>query len=73
MVVAELGRTRDNLRDAVGHLEDKPIPAGGKPVLEELLQRAEAEGVADLEAAPPPGDPAAGTGPPGDGARASAA
>jgi hypothetical protein len=58
MVVAELGRTRDNLREAVGHLEDRPIPAGGKPVLEELLQRAEAEGVADLEAAPPPGDPA---------------
>ncbi len=58
MVVSELGRTRDNLREAVAHLQEKPVPAGGKPVLEELLQKAEAEGVADLEAAPPPGDPA---------------
>ncbi len=57
MVVAELGRTRDNLRQAVANLEDKPVPAGGKAVLEELLQRAEAEGVADLERAPAPGDP----------------
>ncbi|HEX6350498.1 MAG TPA: hypothetical protein VF160_14040 [Candidatus Dormibacteraeota bacterium] len=59
MVVAELGRTRDNLREAVAHLEDKPVPAGGKSVLEELLQKAEAEGVADLERAPAPGDPPA--------------
>ena len=58
MVVSELGRTRDNLREAVAHLEEKPVPAGGKPVLEELLQKAEAEGVADLEAALAPGDPA---------------
>lgn len=58
MVVAELGRTRDNLQDAVKNLEDKPIPGGGKPVLQELLQRAQAEGVADIERPPAPGDPA---------------
>src|SRR5438132_650033 len=40
MVVAELGRTRDNLKEAVAGLDGKPLPAGGKPVLEELVQRA---------------------------------
>jgi hypothetical protein len=57
LVVAELGRTRDNLRQAVTNLEPQPVPTAGRPVLEELLQRAEAEGVADLERAPAPGDP----------------
>jgi len=59
MVVAELGEQRDNLREAIAHLESKPVPAGGKPVLEELLQRAEAEGVDDIERPPAPGDPEA--------------
>jgi hypothetical protein len=58
MVVAELGRTRDNLRDAVAHLEDGSVPPGGKAVLAELLQRADAEGVADIERPPAPTDPA---------------
>ncbi len=49
MVVAELGRSNDNLREALASLEQKPIPAGGEPVLEELLDRANAEGVDDLE------------------------
>ena len=59
MVVAELGEHRDNLREAIADLESKPVPAGGKVVLEELLQRAEAEGVDDIERPPAPGDPAA--------------
>ncbi len=44
MVVAELGRTRDNLKEAVANLEGKALPAGGKPVLEELVARAREEG-----------------------------
>jgi hypothetical protein len=59
MVVAELGEHRDNLKEAIAHLETKPVPAGGKVVLEELQQRAEAEGVDDIERPPAPGDPAA--------------
>ena|SRR5437764_7075501 len=59
MVVAGLGEHRDNLRAAIADLESKPVPAGGKAVLEELRQRAEAEGVDDIERPPAPGDPAA--------------
>jgi len=33
------------------------VPTGGRAVLEELKQRAEAEGVYDLERPPAPGDP----------------
>jgi hypothetical protein len=47
LVVAELGQTRDNLRQALGRLDDRPVPAGGKSVLEELATRAHAEGVDD--------------------------
>lgn len=54
MVVAELGRTRDNLREAVAALDGKPLPPGGKPILEELVERARAEGVADLDYGPDP-------------------
>ncbi len=54
MVVAELGRTRDNLRRAVANLEDAPIPAGGEKVLQELMERARAEGVDDLDRPPAP-------------------
>jgi hypothetical protein len=56
MVVAELGRTRDNLKDAVDHLDGRPLPPGGKQVLEELVQRARAEGVDDLDYGPDPYD-----------------
>src|SRR5256886_14089133 len=56
MVVAELGRTRDNLKEAVAGLDGKPLPAGGKPVLEELVQRAREEGVYDLDYGPDPYD-----------------
>ena len=56
MVVAELGRTRDNLKDAVDNLEGKPLPPGGKPILDELIERAREEGVYDLDFGPDPYD-----------------
>jgi hypothetical protein len=56
MVVAELGRTRDNLKEAVANLSDKPLPPGGKPVLDELVQRAREDGVYDLDYGPDPYD-----------------
>jgi hypothetical protein len=49
LVVAELGQTRDNLRRALDRLEDRPVPAGGRNVLDELATRAHAEGVDDEE------------------------
>ena len=49
LVVAELGQTRDNLRRALDRLEDRPVPAGGKAVLDELATRAHSEGVDDEE------------------------
>jgi len=56
MVVAELGRTRDNLKEAVSNLSGKPLPPGGKPVLDELVERARQEGVYDLDYGPDPYD-----------------
>lgn len=56
MVVAELGRTRDNLHDAVNALEGKALPPGGKQVVEELVERARKEGVYDLDYGPDPYD-----------------
>ena len=49
MVVAELGRTRDNLKDALANLSAKTLPPGGKPVLDELVERARKAGVYDLD------------------------
>jgi len=49
MVVAELGQTRDNLKEALRRLESRPVPAGGKAVLDQLDARATAEGVDDYE------------------------
>jgi hypothetical protein len=49
MVVAELGRTRDNLKSAVANLSAKPLPPGGKPILDELMERARADGLDDLD------------------------
>ena len=49
LVVAELGRTRDNLKDAVTALSAKPLPPGGKPVLDELIEKAQEAGVYDLD------------------------
>src|SRR5437870_13614210 len=56
MVVAELGRTRDNLEEAVANVEGKPLPPGGKPVLDELVERARRDGVYDLDYGPDPYD-----------------
>jgi hypothetical protein len=56
LVVAELGRTRDNLKEAVAVLGDKPLPPGGKPVLDELVARAREAGVYDLDYGPDPYD-----------------
>lgn len=56
LVVAELGKTRDNLKEAVEHLDGKPLPPGGKAVLEELVRRAREEGVYDLDYGPDPYD-----------------
>jgi hypothetical protein len=56
MVVVELGRTRDNLKEAVANLNGKALPAGGKPVVDELIARARAEGIDDLDFGPDPYD-----------------
>jgi len=56
MVVAELSRTRDNLKEAVANVEGKPLPPGGKPVLDELVERARRDGVYDLDYGPDPYD-----------------
>jgi hypothetical protein len=48
-VVAELGRTRDNLKEAVTALSTKPLPPGGKPVLDELIERARKADLYDLD------------------------
>lgn len=56
MVVAELGRTRDNLKDGVANLSSKSLPPGGKPVLDELVKRAREGGVYDLDYGPDPYD-----------------
>ncbi|HEY1419380.1 MAG TPA: hypothetical protein VGG90_01570 [Candidatus Dormibacteraeota bacterium] len=56
MVVAELGKSRDNLKEAVTALEGRSLPPGGKPVLEALIQRARQEGVYDVDYGPDPYD-----------------
>lgn len=56
MVVAELGKTRDNLKEAVDHLDGRPLPPGGKQVLEELVERGREAGVDDLDYGPDPYD-----------------
>jgi hypothetical protein len=49
MVVAELGRTRDNLKDAMATVSAKPLPPGGKQVLDQLADRAREADVYDLD------------------------
>ena len=56
LVVAELGKTRDNLKEAVANLGDKPLPPGGKPVLDDVVARARAAGLYDLDYGPDPYD-----------------
>lgn len=55
-VVAELGKTRDNLKEAVANLQAKTLPAGGKPVLDALCERARKENLYDLDFGPDPYD-----------------
>jgi hypothetical protein len=49
MVVAELGRTRDNLKEAMAALSTKQLPSGGKQVLDELVERAREADLYDLD------------------------
>jgi hypothetical protein len=58
MIVAELGRTRDNLKEAVTALSIKPLPPGGQPVLDELVERARKAGIYDLDYGKDPYDKA---------------
>jgi hypothetical protein len=57
ILTAELGRTRDNLRDALANLDGRQLPPGGKDVLDDVLARAEREHVDDLDYPPPPKGP----------------
>jgi len=52
--VAELGRTRDNLKSALQAVSSKPISPGGKPIIDELSTRARAAGIDDLDYGPDP-------------------
>lgn len=54
LVLTELGRSRDNLKAALVEVRSRPLAPGAEPVLEELEQRARAEGVDDVDAAPDP-------------------
>lgn len=56
MVVAGLGGTRDNLKEAVAGLEGKALPSGGKQVLDELVERARQADLYDLDYGPDPYD-----------------
>ena len=47
LVVSELGETRDNLKLALARLEQRPVPSGGRSVLDELATRARTEGLDD--------------------------
>ena len=58
-VMAEPGRTRDNLKEAVGKLQAQTLPSGGKAVLDELVERARKDGVYDVDYGPDPYDRAA--------------
>jgi hypothetical protein len=49
MVVAELGRTRDNLKEAIETLSTKALPPGGREILGELEERARQAEVYDLD------------------------
>ena len=57
-LVAELGKTRDNLKSAVASLQAGALPPGGKPVLEQLVERAHEAGIDDLDYGPDPYDKA---------------
>lgn len=54
LLVTELGVSRDNLRVAIAALQGRPVPPGGKEMLDELLERASHYGIDDLEYGPAP-------------------
>ncbi len=54
MVVTELGRSRDNLRQGMAALEGRPLSPAGREVLDELLERARRSGIDDLDYGPAP-------------------
>ena len=56
LVVAELGRTRDNVKQAVAALAAGSLPPGGRQVLDELAERARKDGLYDLDFGPDPYD-----------------
>src|SRR2546430_1244928 len=64
LVVRELGRTQDNLKEALEHLEGHPIPTGGQQVLSELRVRALLAAAAPLPGSPPPPEGRPRPGPP---------
>ena len=49
MVVAELGRTRDNLKEAMAALSTRQLPPGGRPMLDQLVDRAREAELYDLD------------------------
>ncbi|HEV2954159.1 MAG TPA: hypothetical protein VG015_08720, partial [Candidatus Dormibacteraeota bacterium] len=57
MVVAELGNTRDNLRQAVRHLRLQALPPGGRETLDLLQDLAMVAGLDDLHLAEPQSNP----------------
>ncbi|HKV89000.1 MAG TPA: hypothetical protein VJT78_13475 [Candidatus Dormibacteraeota bacterium] len=56
VVVAELGKTRDNLKEALVNLEGRPLPPGGKEIVDQLTARAKEQDVYDLDYGPDPYD-----------------
>jgi hypothetical protein len=57
LLIGELGRTRDNLRDALANLDRRDLPHGAQAVLDDILRRAEKAGVDDLDYPPAPAPP----------------
>ena len=47
-LVSELGLTHDNLKQALRHVSEQPLPVGGVDLLQELKARANEAGVDDL-------------------------
>ncbi len=47
LAMSALGESNDNLRLALSRIDTNSLPTGGGAILEELAQRADAEGVAD--------------------------
>ena len=48
LVMIELGRTRDNLREALAKVDAESVPPGGQAVLKELEDRARREHLDNL-------------------------